>query len=85
MEWIPEPLEVPLEGVESLLQRVVLGHVPEVFLSTLVEREQILALLNVGEDVVLLREHEVGIAGHGGAVSHEISHWKKKKGKNTNY
>ena len=43
-------------------------------LCALVEVEQVLAVAGLLEEVLLLGEHEVGVAGHGRAVSHEVRH-----------
>ena len=53
------------------------GLSPSISLSSLgalVEVEQVLAVAGLLEEVLLLGEHEVGVAGHGRPVRHEVRH-----------
>ncbi len=64
--------------LEVVLEVVVPVRVPCVPLGPLVEGDEELAVAHVREDVVLLGQDPVRVAGHRGAVSHEVRHCREK-------
>ena len=74
VERVPQARELALYGADAVEEGVVARHVPLVLLGLLVEREEVLAVAHVREQVVLLRQDKVRVAGHRCAVSHKIGH-----------
>jgi hypothetical protein len=53
-QGIPQPLQIVFNLGEALLESIVLGHVHAHLLGSLMELQQILAVTNFGQNVLLL-------------------------------
>ena len=53
-QGIPQPLQIVFNLGEALLESIVLGHVHAHLLGSLMELQQVLAVTNFGQNVLLL-------------------------------